>query len=67
MNTMSCQRAAKVLGDAIEARAVAAGERWTRDLSVKVVYLDTMRYWDEQDRQTFAADYDFLRSAIVRQ
>jgi len=64
MRSMSCQRAADALGDAIKATAVAAGERWTTALAVKVSHLDTMRYWDETDIDTFAADYEFLRSAI---
>jgi glycosyltransferase involved in cell wall biosynthesis len=66
MENLSCQKAAAVLDAAIGEKAKAAGERWTRGLAVKVCHLDAMQYWDEEDRQRFAPDYDFLRSCLRR-
>src|SRR5262249_32084282 len=59
---MSCQRATAVLNEAIRERALAAGERWTRDLTLKVTFLNEMRYWDANDEERFAPDFDFLRN-----
>ncbi len=64
MENLSCQRATAILGDAIGKVAREAGESWTGGLAVKVSQLDTMRYWDEGDRQRFEPDYAFLRSAL---
>ena len=64
MENMSCQRGTAVLGDAIRARAGAAGEGWTHGLAVRVCQLDGMQYWDEEDRQRFEPDYAFLRSCL---
>jgi glycosyltransferase involved in cell wall biosynthesis len=61
---MSCQKATEVLGEAIRKVALARGEAWTEGLAVKVTQLNTMRYWDEADRERFRGDYEFLRSAL---
>jgi glycosyltransferase involved in cell wall biosynthesis len=64
MQNMSCIRAAQILGDVIRKTAEAAGETWTRDLVPKVNRLHDMDYLNEEDRERFADDYAFLRSAI---
>jgi glycosyltransferase involved in cell wall biosynthesis len=64
LQNMSCQKATAILEQAIRKVAAAAGENWTRGLALKVCYLNTMRYWDEDERPRFNADYAFLRSLI---
>jgi hypothetical protein len=60
---MSCQAATAALTTAIRPVALSLGEVWTRDPVVKVGALNRMAYWDEPDRERFAADYAFLSAA----
>lgn len=60
------QQSTATLNDAIKAVATSRGERWTRDLTVRVSALDGLAYWDPSDRQRFDDDYRFLASAIRR-
>ncbi len=64
MQNMTCQIATSIIGDALRAEAARRGEPWTRDLSVKVCHLNTMRYWDEQEADRFAGDYAYLESCL---
>jgi hypothetical protein len=64
LSNMSCQKAIQILTGAIRRTAIAAGENWTQEPTVKVCYLNTMRYWNDGDVQKFKADYDFLRSTV---
>jgi glycosyltransferase involved in cell wall biosynthesis len=64
MQNMSCQRATELLGATIREAATARGERWTRDLAVKVAGLKAMSYWDPNDAARFRDDYEFLTSTI---
>ena len=58
---MTCRQATKILGECIGKVAREQGERWTRDLAVKVGYLNRMQYWNEAVRIDFIEDYKFLR------
>ena len=64
MQNMSAQKANEILTAAITPGRIAAGENWTQDLAQKACYLNTMRYWDEQDMSRFDADYAFIRTLI---
>ena len=64
MAHMSCQKATTILNDAIRRRTAAMGERWTTDLAVKTVRVNTQDYWDPEDRRRFAPDFAFLESQI---
>ena len=61
---MSCHKATEVLGNEIKRLAASMGESWTRNLAANVSELDGTRYWDSADKERFADDYEFLRSAI---
>jgi glycosyltransferase involved in cell wall biosynthesis len=61
---MTCQRSTAILNEAIRQVATAAGENWTRDLAVKLTYVDRMRYWDEDEGRQFESDYSFLHSVM---
>jgi hypothetical protein len=61
---MSCQRATDLLTESVKQTAVTFGENWTRALAVKVNGVHGMSYWNEQDRQRFEPDYQFLASVI---
>jgi glycosyltransferase involved in cell wall biosynthesis len=61
---MTCQKATNIVENAIRAAAVHAGEPWTSGLVVKTSTLDTQKYWDADDRERFAADYQFLEQSI---
>jgi hypothetical protein len=67
MAHMTCQHATNIIGVAIKRIALANGENWTQDLVTKVCHLNTMRYWNDSDRQKFDADYAFLRSTLRRE
>jgi hypothetical protein len=60
---MSCQHATEKLSDAIKDVATRAGEQWTKDLVVKTVFANRMRYWDPADEEKFHADYEFIAAA----
>jgi glycosyltransferase involved in cell wall biosynthesis len=62
LQNMSCLQATEDLQAAIKQVATAAGENWTQNLAVKTCYLNTMRYWDEDNRRRFEPDYEFIRS-----
>ena len=66
MEHMSCQQTTARLNEAIKATVQELGEPWTKGLAVKTNELNRVRYWDPADERRFAADYDFLRSAILR-
>jgi glycosyltransferase involved in cell wall biosynthesis len=64
LRNMSCLRATEMLAESIKRVATAAGENWMRSLAGKVCFLNSMRYWDEDERRAFDADYAFLRSLV---
>jgi glycosyltransferase involved in cell wall biosynthesis len=64
MENMSCQKATEILEKNIRARALQDGENWTEGLAVKTNKMNSMEYWNPENFQKFAHDYDFLRSAI---
>ena len=64
MENMSCQKATEILEKNIRARALQDGENWTEGLAVKTNKMNSMEYWNPENFQKFADDYDFLRSAI---
>lgn len=64
VENMSAPRAAAILNESIKKVALDSGERWTTDLVVKTAGLHGLKYWDEEDRQRFGPDYEFLKSVI---
>jgi glycosyltransferase involved in cell wall biosynthesis len=66
MAHMSCQRSTFLLNEAIRAKALDLGETWSQDLVIKTNHLHGLSYWDPEDANRFASDYDFLRSTIRR-
>jgi glycosyltransferase involved in cell wall biosynthesis len=64
MANMTCQLATRIIAEAVKGEALAAGEPWREDLAVKVSRLTSMRYWDDDDRARFAADYEYLASCL---
>ena len=66
MKNMSCQRGTEILNECIKKKALELGEVWTQDLVVKTSELNGTLYWDPDNKNRFAADYDFLRSALLK-
>jgi hypothetical protein len=64
MEYMSCERATRILSDAIRTKAMQLGEVWTEGLAVKVNHLHDMAYWNVSDHERFQADYTYLRSML---
>jgi glycosyltransferase involved in cell wall biosynthesis len=64
MANMTCQKATGILNDAIRQRTCTLGERWTTDLAVKTVRVNTQDYWNPEDRRRFEPDFAFLESHI---
>jgi glycosyltransferase involved in cell wall biosynthesis len=65
LQNMTPQLATQAIDEHIASYAARAGEPWTRGrLATKVTSLHSMAYWDEAERARFAADYEFLRSAL---
>jgi glycosyltransferase involved in cell wall biosynthesis len=64
MEHMTCQKATEILSGAIREASLALGQAWTRDLAQKVNRLNGQAYWEESDRERFAADYAYLAAAI---
>lgn len=60
------QASTATLNEAIKAVANERGERWTRDIAIRVSALDGLAYWDPADRLRFEADYRFLDDQILR-
>lgn len=58
------QTSTATLNEAIKTLATRRGERWTRDIAVRVSALDGLDYWDPAERRRFEEDYRFLESKI---
>lgn len=65
MENMSCQKATNILNNAIKEVAIKQGEDWNTDIVTKVNN-PNLEYWDEEARQRFYEDYEFLKS-VARQ
>ena len=63
---MTCHQATNLLDRTIAGTASSKGEPWTSELAVKVNRLHNMEYWNKEDEQRFAADYEFVRNAARR-
>jgi glycosyltransferase involved in cell wall biosynthesis len=66
LENMSCHRATEILSDVIGRTCAERGEQWSGGLAVKVNKLHSLEYWNPEDRQRFADDYEFLHSALRR-
>lgn len=62
---MTPEASTATLNAEIKAVATGLGERWTRDLVVKVSTLDGLTYGNPADKVTFEDDDRFLRSSRV--
>jgi len=66
MANMTAQRSALLLSEAVKAKALEAGEVWTRDVVAKTDRMAGQSYWDDADDKRFEGDYDYLRSMLLR-
>ena len=66
LDRMTCQHSTAILNAAIRDVAVAAGERWSRDICVKTAGLNRLQYWNPEDRTKFEDDYVWLKSLLIK-
>ncbi len=64
LNNMTCQHAVAIVDEHLHRQAHEVGESWTEGIVARTSALDTQRYWDQEVRSRFEADYSFLESAI---
>lgn len=65
LSEMIPEASAARLNAVIKASAEQAGERWTRDIAVKVSTLDGLGYRNASDVHRFVDDYRFLRYCLL--
>lgn len=63
---MSCEVATEIMSRQIREFVTARGERWTRDIAVRNVFLGQMRYSRAEESSQFDADYSYLVSNCRR-
>jgi glycosyltransferase involved in cell wall biosynthesis len=62
---MTPQASTRRLNDAIRATALSLGETWTRDVVLRYGTIHGLQYRRPEDRERFAADYEYLKSCIL--
>jgi hypothetical protein len=61
---MTCQKGTEIIGETVRRSALEGNEAWTSESTVRVCYLNTSRYWNEEDRTGFVRGYEFLGPVV---